>query len=275
MEMIGVKLNSKYQVKSELGKGGFGTVYKCCVLNSKTYVAIKVFQNRHRNNKNRKYAKREIKIFEDMDESVKELPMSNYLISMLDHFSNDQITCIVFPLYGPNIKKVLKQKGSPFKLEEVRTIADQLIKATRFLHDRNMLHTDIKPENILLNDEPNFAGSYKMPDITLCDLGTVITEQKFGCQVITTLPYRAPDVVMGHKIGYPCDVWSIGCTIFQLITGKQLFIVSKIEELLVLIDETLDSFTVKQMKYITSDNNNPIIKLPSPEDKYDPLLSNV
>ena len=78
---------------------------------------------------------------------------------------------------------------------------------------------------------------------------------------------------MEHKIEYYCDVWSIGCTIFQLITGKQLFIVSKINELLLLIDRTLGSFTDKQRKYITSDNNNPRIDLPAA--KYDRLQSNV
>ena len=80
---------------------------------------------------------------------------------------------------------------------------------------------------------------------------------------------------MGHKIGYPCDVWSIGCTIFEIYTGKQLFKLRVIEELFVLIDKTLGPFTENQVKSITSHKDVRGIDFKGAEAKYVYLDGNV
>ena len=220
-------------------------------------MAIKVFRNNF-------YGNHEISVLEKIEEDVEKVPKSNYLISMLGHFSNDPYTCIVFPLYGLNLFDALNKKGTAFRLEEVRTIASQLINATMFLHRKNMLHSDIKTANILFRHESNFAENCKLPDIILCDLGSVYLEDQFGYQTIGTLPYRAPDVVMGYRIGYRCDVWSIGCTMFELYTKKVLFDVTSTEELLVLIHNTLENFTMSQIEGINDDSKG--IEFPRPGD---------
>lgn len=89
-----------------------------------------------------------------------------------------------------------------------------------------------------------------MPDIKLCDLGSVYLEREFENIVITTLPYRAPDVTMGHKVGYQCDVWSIGCTLFELFKGKILFDADNVQDLLRLIDLKIAPFTGDEAKMI-------------------------
>ena len=88
----------------------------------------------------------EVGIFENLvwkpgKKPDKKLPMRNNLISMLDNFSGDWVTCFVFPLYGTNVKEVLKRNKITTK--KFRTIANQLIKATKCLHNSKMLHTDI------------------------------------------------------------------------------------------------------------------------------------
>ena len=157
-------------------------------------------------------------------------------------------------------------------------MAYQLIKATKFLHENCMLHSDIKPNNILLNrfyNEIRNPSSYKKPDITLCDLGSVYTEDEFGAYEITTLPYRAPDVVLGFNIGYPCDVWSIGCTIFELVTGKRLFEVDSMVELFILIHTTICPFSNSQIEQISSPDNEHQVSLPEEENKLDHLTKNI
>ena len=89
-----------------------------------------------------------------------------------------------------------------------------------------------------------------MPDIKLCDLGSVYLEKEFESNVITTLPYRAPDVTMGHKIGYQCDVWSIGCTLFELFKGKILIDAESVQDLLRLIHFKIAPFIGDQVKRI-------------------------
>ena len=164
----------------------------------------------------------------------------------------------MFPLYGPTLTDAIYEFEPSLSIDEIRTIARQLIKATKLLHDNNMLHTDIKPDNILLNryyndeSKPEF---YRKPDITLCDLGCVYIEDNFNDNVITTLPYRAPDVVLGHKIKYPCDVWSIGCTIIELATSYCPFLAESVEELLFVINGTVGPFTKSQIKHIEHVDN--------------------
>ena len=92
--------------------------------------------------------------------------------------------------------------------------------------------------------------SYFMPDIKLCDLGSVRWERDFNYDVITTLQYRAPDVIMGHKIGYPCDVWSIGCTLYELFIGEVLFDASTVQELLRMIHFMIENFTGDEVEMI-------------------------
>ena len=78
-------------------------------------------------------------------------------------------------------------------MEEVRTIARQLMEATEFLHDNRMLHSDIKTGNILLNKhyyDQNYPVNYKSPDIVLCDFGSAYLHDDFDVHEVTTLPYR-------------------------------------------------------------------------------------
>ena len=99
----GEKLNSIYKVESILGKGAFGSVYKCVdESSSNDYVAIKVFRN------NQDAAERELGIFNDMkrNTTVDQLE-DNSLIRMLDTFTHKKLTCLVFPLYGPKIFEVV------------------------------------------------------------------------------------------------------------------------------------------------------------------------
>ena len=98
-DMIGKTFNPKYKVESILGKGSYGTVYKCFAKNINDYVAS---------------MKRKI-IMDQLER--------NNLIRMLAKFKHKKLTCIVLPLYGPNIKEVLIK--NKFAIEEVRTIADQ------------------------------------------------------------------------------------------------------------------------------------------------------
>ena len=177
----------------------------------------------------------------------------------------------MFPLYGPNTHDAMRKNDSRFELEDVREMAYQLIKATKFLHDNKIIHSDIKPKNILLNrhyyDQTN-RSMYKKPNITLCDLGSMIEEEGFNADVITTLSYRAFEVVLGLNIGYPCDVWSIGCTLFEFFTNKILFKATTLAELYVLIEETLGSFSEAQNRKIQSTNKKILLDHKQKSTKY-------
>ena len=80
---------------------------------------------------------------------------------------------------------------------------------------------------------------------------------------------------MGFDIGYPCDVWSIGCTIFELVTGERLFEVNSMVELVILIHMTICPFSTDQLDQMSSDDNEHKVSLPEDESEFMNCKSNI
>ena len=101
----------------------------------------------------------------------------------------------------------------------IRNIAYQIINGVFYLHSHLIIHRDLKPENILYNNRKNL--------IYIADFGLSkrITYDDPECYAdVGTIPYKPPDVLLGNQF-YGCsfDVWSIGCILIEIITGKILF----------------------------------------------------
>ncbi|KAJ1677208.1 serine threonine protein kinase CMGC group, partial [Spiromyces aspiralis] len=97
-----------------------------------------------------------------------------------------------------------------------------------------LVHTDLKPENILLCNgdytmmpfAPNPAVQTKIlksTKICLIDFGSATFEDEYHSHVVSTRHYRAPEIILGLGWSYPCDMWSIGCILIELLTGTALF----------------------------------------------------
>ena len=208
-------INKRYKIKKEIGTGGFATVFKCFDQINQNNVAIKMFNS----NSDAWIEYKKMKCIERR---------SNFqhknLMRMLTQFADEEYKyCIVYKLLGPDVEKAMKVKK--FEIEEVRLMAYQLVSTIKFLHDRRIAHTDIKPANIML--EKNYfnkdSKDFNNPDIIVADFGSASIDEDLKHETVTTLPYRAPEVLMGAKWDYSCDVWSIGCTIFEIFTGEKLF----------------------------------------------------
>jgi dual-specificity kinase len=102
------------------------------------------------------------------------------------------------------------------------------------LHSQRLVHTDLKPENVLLlatgyDKEPVAPGSKHMTRvphssaIRLIDFGSATWEAQYHSTVVSTRHYRAPEVILGLSWSYPCDIWSVGCILVELLTGDALF----------------------------------------------------
>ena len=128
INLIGKKLRSQYNVLSELGKGTFGTVYKCLDTTTNEHVAIKEL--------NPKIASNEVNAFESLENADEKC---KYLIEMLEWFEENKLAYLVYPVYGPNTEEAMKDNKRPFKLQDVQIMAKQLIEATYFLHKNKLL----------------------------------------------------------------------------------------------------------------------------------------
>lgn len=123
----------------------------------------------------------------------------------------------------------------PYPIEHVRAITHQLTLAVNFLHRSKITHTDLKPENILFVDDaydilyPDQNNRNKQhyvvknPTIRLIDFGSATFEHEHHSTVVSTRHYRAIEVILELGWSYPCDVWSIGCILFELYTGITMF----------------------------------------------------
>lgn len=109
-----------------------------------------------------------------------------------------------------NLREVLKKFGKNVGLhiKAVRSYTQQLLLALKLLKKCGILHADIKPDNILVNDS-NLV-------LKLCDFGSasLITDNEITPYLVSRF-YRSPEIILGLSYDYGIDMWSAGCTIYE------------------------------------------------------------
>ena len=123
---------------------------------------------------------------------------------------------MVFELLGRTLLHEIQDRGA-LEVSETKRCAACLLECLAFVHDEvGVLHTDVKPENVLL------AGPAPVGRVKLVDLGTAFYVGRQGARDIQTREYRCPEGVLGlWPFGPAADVWSVGCLVFELLTGGQ------------------------------------------------------
>lgn len=228
---IGDIIASRYHVQSILGQGTFGTVLGCTdTSDSFSSLAIKIIRNIP---KYRRAARTEIQILEclhysEQDMNDNDIHLSEYCIKMEFWFEYCHHLCMIFPLYKMDIYKYLERNNfNGLFLKDIQAIGYQILSATMYIHKLGLIHTDIKPENILLkNDSFRVVNRNKKlinNQILLIDFGSAIHKDQYHGEIVSTRHYRAPEIILGLGWSFPCDIWSVGCVLFELFQGIQLF----------------------------------------------------
>ncbi|SPO04038.1 related to serine/threonine-protein kinase ppk5 [Cephalotrichum gorgonifer] len=215
---IGEILGGRYQVQATLGKGMFSGVVRAVDTTTKKLVAIKIMRN---NDALRKGGFTEIAILQKINESDPE--GRKHIVRFWHHFDHKGHLCMVFENLSLNLREVLKKFGNNvgINLNATRAYAHQIFIALAHLRKSGIVHADLKPDNILVNESRNM--------LKICDLGTAIDRQDAATAHNEITPYlvsrfyRAPEIMLGMPYDYSIDMWSIGCTLYELYTGKILF----------------------------------------------------
>ena len=222
-------LQNRFKILSTLGEGTFGKVVKVKDIFKNEVVALKIIKNVK---KYREAAKLEINVLEKL---AKYDPKCKFrCVQMLDWFDYHGHVCIAFEMLGASVFDFLKDNNyEPYPIDQVRQMAYELIMAVKFLHDNRLTHTDLKPENILFFDsshdiayDPKQKKDFRFirnPEIRLIDFGSATFDHEHHSTIVSTRHYRAPEVILELGWSQPCDVWSIGCIIFELALGHTLF----------------------------------------------------
>ncbi|KAM6434880.1 dual specificity protein kinase CLK2 isoform 1-T1 [Liasis olivaceus] len=227
---IGDCLQERYEIISTLGEGTFGRVVQCIDhRRGGTRVALKIIKNVE---KYKEAARLEINVLEKINE--KDPDNKNLCVQMYDWFDYHGHMCISFELLGLSTFDFLKDNNYlPYPLHQIRHMAYQVCQAVRFLHENKLTHTDLKPENILfVNSDYEMTynlekkrdeRSVKSTAIRVVDFGSATFDHEHHSTIVSTRHYRAPEVILELGWTQPCDVWSIGCIIFEYYMGFTLF----------------------------------------------------
>ena len=205
-----MKTQNKYTKTTKLGEGTYGVVYKAKDQKGQEIYALKKIRLQAEEEGIPSTAIREISL-------LKELNHIN-IVKLYDVQHTPKKLTLVFEYCEQELKKVIDAtngKGLDKKL--VKSYLYQLLKGIEFIHKHKVLHRDLKPQNLLMNN-----GILKIADFGLAR-GYGIPVKNYTHEVVT-LWYRPPDVLLGSKTyGTTVDIWSIGCIFAEMVTGKPLF----------------------------------------------------
>ena len=322
---IGYRVKDYVLVKM-IGDGSFAEVWLCYCQKDRKFFAMKI-----QNEFDYEDAEKEVALMKELGKN--QVPHFNYLVESFDHRfrcrdDDDDSLCMVFPLMAGSLYDLMRsgEYSSGFPFETVQKMFGQLVLAMNELHLMGIIHTDIKPENILLegvstqneemihdtlelfnskkkrhqqsrqhelqqnleklvegyessesesssdsdvstdsdysdeeygihlglnnqligggdsssesssdSDDESVDGKLEasgqlvsskyvsQPHIRLSDFGSAIYATSPIRKEVQTRYYRSPEVILGRNYDHSCDVWSLGCTLFELLTGEILF----------------------------------------------------
>lgn len=127
---------------------------------------------------------------------------------------------LVFEYMDKDLKKYMDARGDRGQLDQatIKRFMRDLLRGTAFCHENRVLHRDLKPQNLLINTK----GQLKLADFGLAR-AFGIPVNTFSNEVVT-LWYRAPDVLLGSRTyNTSIDIWSAGCIMAEMYTGRPLF----------------------------------------------------
>jgi len=211
---IGEVLDTRYSVFGYTGQGVFSNVVRARdAMKTNQEVCIKIIRN---NEIMHKTGLKELEILRRINDTD---PDDKYhCIRLHRNFFHKQHLCMVFEPLSMNLREVLKKYGKNVGLhiKAVRSYAQQMLLALKVMKKANIVHADIKPDNILVNESKLL--------LKLCDFGSAshVAEGEITPYLVSRF-YRAPEIILGMKYDFGIDLWSSGTTFYELYTGKIMF----------------------------------------------------
>ncbi|RHZ76496.1 hypothetical protein Glove_197g47 [Diversispora epigaea] len=206
-------------VKGELiGKGTFGKVFLAMNLTSSEMMAVKQIElPKTKHDQRNERQKTLIKAFKDEMEILKDLD-HEHIVTYIGYEENDD-TVNIFLEYvnGGSIGTVLRTHGA-FKEPVIRSFTRQILLGLQYLHDKNILHRDIKSDNILVDEE----GCCKISDFGISKKNEqgIAYDSNSNMSLQGTIFWMAPEV---FTAGYSAkvDIWSLGCVVLEMFAGER------------------------------------------------------
>ena len=206
----GVVLGKRYEILGRVGSGGMADVYKGKDHKLNRYVAIKVLKSDYRTDEVF------IKKFLSEAQAAAGLMHPN-VVNVYDVGQDRGLYYMVMELVeGITLKDYIEKKGK-LSAKETISISIQMVTGLQAAHNQHIIHRDIKPQNIIISKD----GKVKVTDFGIARATT--STQTISTSVMGSVHYTSPEQARGGVVDQKSDIYSIGITMYEMITGHVPF----------------------------------------------------
>ena len=208
-QYIGKMLDNRYEILELIGSGGMANVYKAKCHRLNRMVAVKILKNDLAENAD--FRRR----FRDESLAVAQLSHAN-IVSVYDVSRSGDTEYIVMELVeGITLKSYITKKGR-LDVKEAIGIAIQVAQGIEAAHEQHIIHRDIKPQNMLISMD----GKVKVADF---GIARAVSSQTMNSTVVGSVHYISPEQARGGYSDERSDLYSLGITMFEMVTGRVPF----------------------------------------------------
>lgn len=198
----------EFTILEELGRGGYSNVYLAQHKETGKKYALKAAFKYKKGKDKTKRTYMEIKVLQKLHHK--------HIVKFFDWFYDDDTIYLVLEhIQGKDITKFFS--GKTVNKENIKKIFTQLVKAVLYIHEKNIIHRDLKLENILIDEDYQI----KLTDFGLCTVKQ--DEYSFYETKLGTCRYTSPEMLIEDEYNESVDIWSLGVILFKLLTGKYPF----------------------------------------------------
>ncbi|MCP1102744.1 serine/threonine protein kinase [Aequitasia blattaphilus] len=205
----GIFLGKRYEVLSKIGAGGMADVYKGKDHMLNRFIAIKVLKKEFREDKTF------VEKFNSEAQAAAGLTNPN-IVNVYDVGEDRGLHYMVMELVeGATLKEYIRKKGR-LSFKETISIAIQMCNGINAAHEAGLIHRDIKPQNIIISQE----GKVKVTDF---GIAKAITSNTISSNAMGSVHYTSPEQARGGYSDMRSDIYSMGITIYEMVTGEVPF----------------------------------------------------
>ena len=211
LQMIGRLLKGLYKIYDQVGSGGLATVYLARNVRTNQIVAVKVLHEHVATAVDtRARFEREVKLLAGLDDP--------HFVRLYDHGQEGSQPFLVMEFVeGSTLKSILEGNG-PLSVPQALYVARQVAEALSGIHSRNVVHRDIKPQNVMVRPD----GTVKVMDFGVAKAVDVNSLTQTGFMIGTPY-YLSPEQGVGQPIDHRSDLYSLGVLLYEMLTGRVLF----------------------------------------------------
>ncbi len=206
----GTIIDGRYRVLSRLGAGGMADVYLAQDEQLDREIALKLLHRRFA--EDAAFVER----FRREAQAAASLQHPN-VVSVFDRGAFDGTYYIAMEyLQGRTLKRLIREEA-PLEVNRAIDLTIQILKAARFAHRRGVIHRDLKPHNVIVDDNDHV----KVTDFGIARAGA--SDMTETGSIMGTAQYLSPEQAQGHAVSAPSDLYSVGIVLYEMLTGRVPF----------------------------------------------------